>query len=130
MEKIFLNKRLVIIAFFTVFSSASSPAIANDNCGDGTVELKLIRWIKGQPMFQLDFAGHSQSDEFTIIIRDELNSVLYQQKIVGQNFSKNFLLNTLEIGDNTLNFEVVCNKPNTSIVYKINRNTFQREEIA
>ena len=130
MEKIFLNKRLVIIAFFTVFSTASSPLNANDKCGDDSVELKLIRWIKDQPMFQLSFTGRSQNDEFTIIIRDELNSVLYKQKILGQNFSKNFLLNTSEIGDDTLNFEIVCNRSNSSIVYKINRNRFQQEEIA
>jgi len=130
MEKIFLNKRLVIIAFFTVFSTASSPAIAEGKCGEGAVELKLIRWIKDQPMFRLSFNGHSQNDEFTIIIRDELNSVLYKQKILGQHFSKNFLLNTAEIGDDTLNFEIVCNRSNSSIVYKINRNRFQQEEIA
>ena len=130
MEKIFLNKRLVIIAFFTVFSTASSPVIANHKCGEGLVELKLVRWIKDQPMFQLCFAGDSQNDEFTIIIRDELNSVLYQQKTVGQFFSKNFLLNTPEIGDATLKFEILNNRKNSSIVYKINRNTFQLEEIA
>lgn len=129
MEKIFLNKRLVIIAFFTVFS-ASSPVIANDNCGDGAVELKLIRWIKDQPMFQLSFTGHSQNDEFTIIISDELNNTLYKQKILGQNFSKNFLLNTTEIGHDTLNFEIVCNRSSSSNVYKINRNTFKQEETA
>ena len=81
-------------------------------------------------MFQLCFAGDSQNDEFTIIIRDELNRVLYQQKTVGQFFIKNFLLNTPEIGDATLKFEILSNRKNGSIVYKINRNTFQQEEIA
>jgi hypothetical protein len=128
MEKIFLNKRVVVIAFFTVFSTTVSQAmIAYDK---PAVELKLIRWVKDQPIFQFTFTGQSESDKFTLLVRDELNNTIYRQNIIGQHFTKSFLLNIPEISDDTLNFEIVHKKSNSSKIYRINRHTFIREEIA
>jgi hypothetical protein len=131
MEKIFSNNRLLVIAFFTVFSTTAIPsAKANENHHAIPVELKFIRWIKKQPLFQLSFAGNAEQNEFTIIIRDEFNNTLYKENIHGENFTKTFLLNMDEIGEETLEFEVVSKKLNRSIVYQVNRYTFLQEELA
>ncbi len=121
MKKIFSNNRLIAIAFFTVFSVAASPAVmAGEKNPAVPVEMKFAGMIKNQPMFQLNFAGNSLQDEFTISITDEYGNSLYRENIKGENFTKKFLLNTDEIADNTLRFEIFCNKTKKSVTYEVN----------
>lgn len=132
MKKIFSNNRLIAIAFFTVFSVAAAPfAQASDSSNHRVmpVELKLIGSINDQPLFQLSFAGNAEQDEFTIVIRDENGNSLYRENIKGENFSKKFLLNRDEIGDGSLRFEVSSKKFNKTVVYEVNRNTRQVEDL-
>ena len=129
MEKIFLNKRIVVIAFFTVFSAGVMPLKAGES--DAVpVELKFIRWVKDQPIFQFDFSGNGQNDEFAIMIRDEFNNILYKENITAELFTKSFLLNTNEIADHILYFEIRSKKSNQSKVYAVNRYTFVEQETA
>lgn len=129
MEKIFLNKRIVVIAFFTVFSTAVMSA--NGHKSDPVpVELRFIRWVKDQPIFQFDFRGNVQNDEFTITLRDEFNIILYKENITGEFFTKSFLLNTDEVAEDTLYFEIRSKKSNQSKVYPVNRHTFAEQETA
>jgi hypothetical protein len=129
MEKIFLNKRIVVIAFFTVFSTGVMPVRAHES-DPVPVELKFIRWVKEQPIFQFDFSGNVQNDEFTITLRDEFNNILYNENIKGEFFTKSFLLNTDEVADHTLYFEIRSKKLNRSKVYPVNRHTFAQQETA
>ena len=130
MEKIFCNKRVIIIAFFTVFSTAfASVAMANDNNHSIPVELKFIRWIQNQPLFELRFAGSEEQNDFTIIIRDEFSNILYKENIKGEKFTKSFLLNTDEVSDDTFQFEIISKKLNKSTVFEISRHTFLEEEM-
>ena len=89
MEKIFLNKRIVVIAFFTVFSTAVMPAKAHES-DPVPVELRFIRWVKDQLIFQFDFRGNLQNDEFTIMIRDEFNNILHKENIKGEFFRSTY----------------------------------------
>ena len=129
MEKIFLNKRIVVIAFFTVFSTAVMSAKGHES-DPVPVELKFIRWVKDQPIFQFDFRGNAQNDEFTITVRDEFNTILYKENIKGEFFTKSFLLNTDEVTEHTLYFEIRSKKSNQSKVYPVNRHTFAEQETA
>jgi len=131
MEKIFCNNRLLLIAFFTVFTTAGAQAtLANNNDQSVPVELQFTRWIKDQPLFQLKFAADAQNDEFTIIIRDHYSNVLYRENIKAENFTKSFLLNTDEVGDDELLFEIFSKKSNKSRVYTISRKSFLENEMA
>ncbi len=131
MKKIFNNNRLIALAFFTVFSVAMSPAAkAGEKNPAVPVELKFAGLIKNQPLFQLNFFGSAAQDEFTIIITDEDGSTLYRENIKGENFTKKFLLNTDEIGDNTLRFEILCNKSKKSVTYEVNRNIRFVQDVA
>jgi hypothetical protein len=129
MEKIFLNKRIVVIAFFTVFTAALAPATANESEAV-PVELRFVRWVTDQPIFQFDFRGTAQNDEFAIIIKDEFNNVLHKENIKGELFTKSYLLNTNEIADDTLYFEIRSKKSNQSKTYPVNRHTFAERETA
>ena len=124
MKKIFSNNRLIAIAFFTMFTAGITPSLlANDPKPPVPVELTFAGYIKNQPLFQLNFTGNAQQDEFTIIISDEYGIALYKENIKGEIFNKKFLLNTDEIGDNTLRFEIFCKKTNNSVTYEVNRNS-------
>jgi hypothetical protein len=131
MEKIFSNKRLLVIAFFTVFSTAAAPAaLTSNNHHTVPVELKFIRWINDQPLFQFNFSANAEPDVFTIIIKDEFRNELYRENITGENFTKAFLLNTEEVGDDDLQFEIVSKKTNSSTLFTINRHSFTEEKLA
>ena len=130
MEKVFRNNRLIVIAFFTAFSVASvTSAMARDNNNPIPVEMKFMGYIKNQLLFQLNFAGNAEQNEFTIIIRDENRNTLYRENIKGENFSKSFLLNADELGDEKLQFEIITKKSKESVVYEVNRNIRVAEEM-
>jgi hypothetical protein len=129
MKKILNNSRLIAIAFFTVFTAAAVPAALANNGKDLPVELKFIGSINNQAMFQLKISGNIPHDDYALIIRDEFGNLIYRENIKAENFSKKFLFDTEELGDDTLLFEVFCRKTNKSVVYKINRQYRFTEEV-
>ncbi len=131
MKKIFNNNRLIAIAFFTVFSMAASPAVhAGEKNPSVPVEMKFAGFINNQPMFLLNFSGNAQQDEFTITINDDYGNSLYKENIKGENFIMKFLLNTDEIEDDTLLFNVYSKKTKQSVTYAVNRNSRFVEDVA
>ncbi|MBL0131534.1 MAG: hypothetical protein IPP43_10750 [Chitinophagaceae bacterium] len=95
--------------------------MAHDKNPSVPVEMKFAGLLNNQPMFQLSFYGNAQQDEFTISIRDENGNSLYRENIKGENFTKKFLLNTDEIGDDTLLFEILSKKTGKTVIYSVNR---------
>ena len=131
MKKIFSNNRIIAIAFLTVFSVGLAPvAMATEKKPAVPAELFFVGNIKNQPVFQLNVAGSAAQDEFTINISDEFGVSLYRETIKSENFTKKFLLNTDEIGDNTLKFEVYCKKTKQSVTYEVNRNSRFVQDLA
>jgi hypothetical protein len=130
MKKILSNNRLIAIAFFTVFSIAAAPAaMAHDKNPAVPVELIFLGHVKNQPMFQLSFTGDATQNDFTILITDEYGNSLYRENIKAENFTKKFLLNTDEIGDETLHFTIYCKNTKKSVEYAVNRNTRQVSDV-
>ncbi len=121
MKKNFNNSRLIAIAFFTVFTAAAIPVTLANDSKDLPVELKFIGSTNNKIIFQLKISGNTAHDDFTLMIRDEFGNSVYQENIKAENFSKKFLFDTDELGDDTLLLEVFCRKTNKSVVYKINR---------
>ena len=131
MKKIFSNNRLIAVAFLTIFSfGLSTIAVANDKDPVVPVELKYSGLVQNNPMFELNFSGNAEQNSFTIIISDEYGNSFYRENIKGEHFTKKFLLNTNEIGDENLKFEVFCNKTKKSVLYVVNRNTRTVQDIA
>ncbi len=130
MKKVLRNKSIIAIALFTVFTVGMSPVVmANDIKPTVPVELKFVGNVNEKNVFQLNFKGSSEENEFTIIITDEDGNRLYREILKGENFSKRYLLNTEEIGGSELRFEVSSNKSNKPAVFKVNRQARLVEEV-
>ncbi len=124
MKKIFRNNRIIAIAFMTLFSATTfATPKGEEPAQDVPVSLSYAGSIQEQPMFELSFYGNKENDDFTIIISDTWGNRLYRENIKAENFIKKFLLNTEEIGDETLTFEVISNKTGKKVQYEVNRYT-------
>ncbi len=123
MKKIFKNNRIILIAFVTLFSSGIYANTLTNKDLLVPAELVYAGKINNQPLFQLNVAGDAHQNEFTIIIRDEKGNTLYNENIKAESFSKKFLLNTEELGDSDLQFEIISKKTSQSVTYEINRHT-------
>ena len=121
MKRIVRNNRIVVIAFFTVFTVTSAEATTHEPGNEFPVELKYAGNLNNQPLYKLVVTGNINLDEFSVIIRDEYSNILFSENIKAENFNKSFLLNTDEIGDDTLHFEIVNRKTKESVAYEINR---------
>lgn len=121
MKNIF-NKTLAIalVAIFTL--SFSTAALAIDETNPSGIELKFIGNVKNQPIFQLT-ANHPDETEYSVAVLDENNVVLYRENVKGGVAGKKFMLNTEELGDAAIRFEITGKKSNKTIVYEINRNS-------
>lgn len=121
MKKIFRNNRLIAIAFFTVFTSGTVMAARTDTANNTPIELKLIGSFNNQTIFQLKVAGDPVHDNYFLAISDTYGNCIYQENIRANSFSKKFLFDTDELGDDTLQLEVYNKKTKQSVVYEINR---------
>lgn len=115
-----INARAIAIALVSLSLAVTSPAIANDKDTVIPVELKFIGNLQNQPLFQMVFNG-TQESQFTIIIRDQFGSILHKEIVKGASISKKFLLNTEELGDADLKFEVSSKAYDKPVVFEINK---------
>ena len=131
MKKIFSNNRLIAFAFLTLISSGfSSPLSAAGQNPFVPVELKFAGLVKDNPLFELSFTGNAGQNNFTVIISDDYGHSIYKETFRGENFSKKFLLNADEIGEENLQFKIYCNNTKSSVTYNVNRNTRTVQDIA
>jgi len=91
--------------------------------------LTFIGNIKNQPLFQLNFTGEANYDEYTITIKDEAGITLYRENIKGGSFTKKFLINTEELGNTTLKFEIASKNSKSSVFYEVNRSSQVVEKV-
>ncbi len=130
MKKIFSNNRLIAIAFLTMFSvGAASSVSASDKTPLVPVTLRFTGHVNKLPVFELSFRGNAQQDNFTIFINDEFDNELYRENIKGEVFTKKFALNTEELGDKTIRFEIYCNNTKKSARFEVNRNSKTIQEV-
>ena len=122
------NKILAFAFLATVGLSTATPAIANDDKSKVKTELRFLGNINNQPVFELTLDNTSEA-EFTVIIRDEYSNVLYRHNSKTSSFSKKFLLNTDELGDDGLRFEIITGKNQKPVVYEVNRNSRVLQEV-
>jgi hypothetical protein len=129
MKTVKFSSRLFSIALVASFIMAfASPALANDDKKLIPVEMKYVGIMREQPLFHLVFTG-TEEQEFTIVIRDEYGNVLYRQIVKGASFTKRFLLNTEELGDTELKFEVSSKSYEKPVVFQVNRQSSTVENL-
>ncbi len=128
MKSTFINPRNLAIAIATVLSFGfTSPAKANDEKKTIPVELKYLGNIENKPVFQLTLNG-ADENEFTIVVRDEYNTVLYRDNVSG-NTSKKFLLNTEELAGVGVQFEITGKKSFKTVTYEVNKSSRIVEDV-
>ena len=119
MKKVLINTRIFAIALAATYITAfSSPALANDEKKPIPVELKFIGNIEDQPVFLLTFSN-AEENEFTIVVRDEFDNVLYRDNIKAGHISRKFLLNSEELGDAAILFEISGKKTDETVIYEV-----------
>lgn len=129
--KTIVNFRNIAIALVTVLTFAVSPAAnATDDKNNTSVELKFIGNYKNNPVFELNFAQAGVDNEYIVVIRDEYGNAIYRETFSSNILSKKFLLNTEEIGNDTLRFEITGKKSNKTVVYSVNQNTRFVDEVS
>lgn len=85
------------------------------------VELKYAGVYKNQPLIQLNFSGSKEENEFNIAVTDQSGVVLYSANVKGETFSKQFLLNTDDLGDAVLTFTISGKKSGKTVSYQVSR---------
>ncbi|HEX5651797.1 MAG TPA: hypothetical protein VFX58_01910 [Chitinophagaceae bacterium] len=129
MKRVF-NYRNTAIALFTVFTTAMAPATqASEDPKTAIIELKFIGNFRSKPVFELHFNNNGVAQEYILNIRDEFGNSLYKEKINSNVFSKKFMLNTEELEDDILRFEISSVSDNKVVIYEINRNTRVVEDV-
>lgn len=130
MKKIFLNNRIIAIAFMTVFSTA----LATTSNATGTnpvkpIEVTYIGQIQNNPVFQLSVNGNNGEDDYTIKIRDEFGNSLHFENIKAESFTKKFMLDMDNIGDFSIEFLITSKKTKNTTSYVVNSNSKNITEI-
>lgn len=90
---------------------------------DGNDELKYIGTLNNNPVFELKL-NNPNEEAFTITVADQYSNVLYKQQVKGSVYSKKFLLNADEIGNEALRFIITGKKTNVSKVYEVSNETY------
>ena len=113
-------KNTLTVALVAAFTFFFTPvAKATDDSVGVPVELKYVGNIKNQPLMQLNFAGTKAENEFSILITDQNGFVLYSNDLRGEKFSQQFLLDTEDLGDAVLNFQITGRKSGKTVNYKV-----------
>ena len=128
--KTLINTRIVAIALVAALTVAFTTPVLANTTGENpqNVELKYLGQYKNQPVFELTFKN-SEEAEFTVVIRDEQDNIVYKDFIKGGTTSKKYMLNTEELGDIPVNFEITSRKTDKTVVYKVNKNTRVVEDV-
>lgn len=122
MKKIFRNSKLIAVAFMTIFSVAAKANGPVHPLPVFPAELKYAGMLKDNPVFELNVNG-TETDDYLISISDVNGNRIYSERIRSDKFTKRFLLNTDELGDEKLFFSIYSKKNNKSAVYEISSNT-------
>lgn len=122
MKNLSINLRIAAIAMISFLTVAFTNTASATEGNPSAVELKFIGNVKNKPVFQLTYTG-AASSEFTIVVRDEYNTILYRDVVKGSNIAKNYMLNTDELGDTGVTFEVSGKKTEKPVVFEISKST-------
>jgi len=120
MKRVLINTRILAIALaITSTTALSTPALAIEDKKIIPVELKFLGNVNNQPVIQLNFTN-TEVSEYTVVVRDSYGMVLYKDKVKGRNMTQKFILNTEDIGDGEVHFEITGTKNDKAAHYEVN----------
>jgi hypothetical protein len=132
MKQAMKTTRMITLGLFTLCTMGLSQATFAGSKTDNPVELKFIGKFKNRPVFQLNL-NNNETDQYFINIKDEYNTVLYSEKIKGENISRKYQLDIDDADLNSSTFgvrvEVTSAKTHKTQVYKISSHKSVTENI-
>lgn len=118
-----MTKRILIAGAIFIAASLFIATTAKANDGKGkpalAVELKVTGTHNNQPIIQLYNNGINMDNEYTISIKDDAGIELYFTTVKGDKLAKSFIINTEEVGDTPLNFEITEKNSGKSVSYRV-----------
>lgn len=129
MKQIRIASAIVLFSAMTLFTPIAKASNGGNDSNNLPVELKYVGNIKNQPLFELSFAGNVKENEFNINITDQNGVVLYSSLEKGEKFSKQFLLDTDDLGDAILKFEITGRKTGNTVSYRVSRKSVVMENM-
>jgi hypothetical protein len=132
MKQAMKTTRMITLGLFTLCTMGLSQATFAGSKTDKPVELKFIGKFKNRPVFQLNL-NNNETEQYFINIKDEYNTVLYSEKIKGENISRKYQLDIDDADLNSSTFgvrvEVTSAKTHKTQVYKISSHKSVTENI-
>lgn len=108
----------LMILFATVATSFNANA-AEVITG---AELISVGKLNNQPVFQLNL-NNKVNGKYAVVVKDQFGEILHQEIVTGVNISRRFQLNTEELGNVDVHFEIIDLKASTtSTVFKVKNN--------
>jgi hypothetical protein len=128
MKKLMNKYRILAIAAVMASFGFATVAQASGGNNKAPFELKWIGNKNESPVFKLAL-NNATAGDYSIVIKDANNQVLYTEKLKGSNITRLYQLQNqgTEDGDVDILFEVTDRSNNATVVYKVNTSVlFQR----
>jgi hypothetical protein len=94
-----------------------------------SIELNYLGKYKEMPVFEVVFNNNGAEKEYVVTIMDDNKNVLYRDYVKSGTTSKKYALDTKEVGDSPLQFEISAKNAKTSVVYAVNRKSRLVEDV-
>ena len=124
------NKTSILLSLSFVlalaFSANANPILPiNPN---QQVELKYAGTIDNNPVYQLNLVNLDLKGTFMVSISDKNGVNLYRENVSAVSFSKKFLINRDELGNDPVRVEISFSGDKKVVLYEINSTTRTQTE--
>lgn len=124
------NKTSILLslsfALALAFSANANPILPiNPN---QQVELKYAGTIDNNPVYQLNLVNLDLKGSFMVSISDKNGVNLYRENVSAVSFSKKFLINRDELGNDPVRVEISFSGDKKVVLYEINSTTRTQTE--
>ena len=101
----------------------AKKCLSTESASECTSSLEPVKYchVEIGKEFQSEIVSCVTDNVFRIVITDEAGIELYNADVKGDVFSKQFLLNTEDLGDAILHFEITGRKSGRKALYKVSR---------
>lgn len=92
------------------------------------VELRYAGTIDNNPVYQLDLVNREPKGTVLVSISDKNGVTLYRENVSATSFSKKFLINRDELGNEPVRVEISFSGDKKVVLYEINSSTRTQTE--
>ncbi len=83
------------------------------------IELRLLGNYQNQPILALQFTEANANQEFSVVITDESGYVFYNGTVNSSKKTRQFVLNTEDLGNTTVTFNITSKTTGQKISYQV-----------